>query len=60
MVAFWMTVLATGEIYGGFMTFCPEYLAHFFTLGVLEYILTRWFPSAAFHTFLRIKVLIQR
>ncbi|KAL2067685.1 hypothetical protein VTL71DRAFT_15781 [Oculimacula yallundae] len=26
MIGFWMTVLATGEIYGGFMTFCPEWL----------------------------------
>ncbi|KAL3422690.1 emopamil binding protein [Phlyctema vagabunda] len=25
-VSFWMIVLATGEIYGGFMTFCPEWL----------------------------------
>ncbi|KAF4628417.1 hypothetical protein G7Y89_g9737 [Cudoniella acicularis] len=25
-VSFWMTVLATGEIYGGFMTFAPEWL----------------------------------
>ncbi|KAI4224312.1 MAG: hypothetical protein L6R36_004753 [Xanthoria steineri] len=24
---FWMTVLATGEIYGGFMTFAPEWLS---------------------------------
>ncbi|KAI9746375.1 MAG: hypothetical protein M1818_000088 [Claussenomyces sp. TS43310] len=23
---FWMVVLATGELYGGFMTFCPEWL----------------------------------
>ena len=23
---FWMIVLATGELYGGFMTFCPEWL----------------------------------
>ncbi|KAF2836860.1 Emopamil-binding protein, partial [Patellaria atrata CBS 101060] len=26
-VAFWMAVLATGELYGGFMTFCPEWLS---------------------------------
>jgi hypothetical protein len=26
-LAFWMTVLATGELYGGFMTFCPEWLS---------------------------------
>lgn len=26
MVSFWMIVLATGEIYGGFMTFAPEWL----------------------------------
>ncbi|CAL3966189.1 unnamed protein product [Diplocarpon coronariae] len=26
MSAFWMVVLATGELYGGFMTFCPEWL----------------------------------
>ncbi|KAN0102610.1 Emopamil-binding protein [Hyaloscypha variabilis] len=26
MVGFWMIVLATGELYGGFMTFCPEWL----------------------------------
>ncbi|RDW94308.1 hypothetical protein BP5796_00071 [Coleophoma crateriformis] len=25
-VSFWMIVLATAEIYGGFMTFCPEWL----------------------------------
>jgi len=25
-VPFWMVVLATGELYGGFMTFCPEWL----------------------------------
>jgi len=25
-VGFWMTVLATGELYGGFMTFAPEWL----------------------------------
>ncbi|KIW00688.1 uncharacterized protein PV09_07872 [Verruconis gallopava] len=25
-LVFWMTVLATGELYGGFMTFCPEWL----------------------------------
>ncbi|PQE16794.1 emopamil binding protein [Rutstroemia sp. NJR-2017a BBW] len=25
-VNFWMVVLATGELYGGFMTFCPEWL----------------------------------
>jgi len=25
-VAFWMIVLATGELYGGFMTFAPEWL----------------------------------
>ncbi|TVY27095.1 Emopamil-binding protein-like [Lachnellula hyalina] len=25
-VSFWMVVLATGEIYGGFMTFAPEWL----------------------------------
>jgi hypothetical protein len=24
--AFWMTVIATGELYGGFMTFAPEWL----------------------------------
>jgi len=24
---FWMVVLATGELYGGFMTFCPEWLS---------------------------------
>jgi hypothetical protein len=26
-VWFWMTVLATGELYGGFMTFAPEWLS---------------------------------
>ncbi|KAH9208352.1 Emopamil-binding protein [Leptodontidium sp. 2 PMI_412] len=26
MTGFWMVVLATGELYGGFMTFCPEWL----------------------------------
>ncbi|KAK3076167.1 hypothetical protein LTS18_013736, partial [Coniosporium uncinatum] len=26
-VAFWMSVLATGELYGGFMTFAPEWLS---------------------------------
>jgi len=26
-VAFWMIVLATGELYGGFMTFAPEWLS---------------------------------
>ncbi|KAE8443361.1 hypothetical protein EG329_001919 [Mollisiaceae sp. DMI_Dod_QoI] len=26
MAGFWMVVLATGELYGGFMTFCPEWL----------------------------------
>lgn len=26
MVGFWMTVLATAELYGGWMTFCPEWL----------------------------------
>lgn len=25
--SFWMIVLATGELYGGFMTFCPEWLS---------------------------------
>ncbi|KAH8821449.1 Emopamil-binding protein [Xylogone sp. PMI_703] len=25
-VSFWMIVLATAELYGGFMTFCPEWL----------------------------------
>jgi hypothetical protein len=25
-VAFWMVVLAVAELYGGFMTFCPEWL----------------------------------
>ncbi len=53
MVAFWMIVLATGEIYGGFMTFCPEYLSRFLAFGAWEYILTRWDPSAAFRTFFK-------
>lgn len=26
MVGFWMVVLAIGELYGGFMTFAPEWL----------------------------------
>jgi hypothetical protein len=26
MVGFWMVVLATAELYGGFITFCPEWL----------------------------------
>lgn len=25
-IAFWIIVLATGELYGGFMTFAPEWL----------------------------------